>query len=97
MAIVGGYNVYPREIDEVLYAHPAIREAAAIGVPDDYRGEVIKAYVVLNPGAETTPDELLNHCRGNLAKYKAPVSIEFLTEIPKTTVGKIDKKALRGG
>ncbi|MFQ5914256.1 MAG: long-chain fatty acid--CoA ligase [Nitrospinota bacterium] len=97
MAIVGGYNVYPREIDEVLYAHSAVLEAAAVGVPDEYRGEVIKAYVVLKPGAETTAEELMAHCRGQLAKYKAPVSIEFMAEIPKTTVGKIDKKALRGG
>ncbi|MFQ5692941.1 MAG: AMP-binding protein, partial [Nitrospinota bacterium] len=95
MAIVGGYNVYPREIDEVLYAHPAIAEAAAVGVPDDYRGEVIKAYVALKPGAECTPEDLMAHCRERLAKYKVPVSIEIMAEIPKTTVGKIDKKALR--
>jgi long-chain acyl-CoA synthetase len=97
MAIVGGYNVYPREIDEVLYTHPAVQEAAAIGVPDDYRGEVIKAYVVLKTGVETTPEELMAYCRERLAKYKLPVSIEFLEEVPKTTVGKIDKKALREG
>ncbi len=97
MAIVGGYNVYPREIDEVLYAHPAIQEAAAVGVPDNYRGEVIKAYVVLKPGAESTAEELLAHCGDHLAKYKLPVSVEFLAELPKTTVGKIDKKALRDG
>lgn len=95
MAIVGGFNVYPREIDEVLHMHPAVQEAAAIGVPDDYRGEVIKAYVVLRPDAETTADDLMTHCREHLAKYKVPVVIHVLENIPKTTVGKIDKKALR--
>ena len=95
MAIVGGFNVYPREIDEVLYMHPAVQEAAAVGVPDDYRGEVIKAYVVLRPDAETSADDLMTHCREHLAKYKVPVVIHVLENIPKTTVGKIDKKALR--
>ena len=81
----------------MLYTHPAIREAAAVGVPDDYRGEVIKAYVVLKDGAEAAAEDLMAHCRERLAKHKLPVSIEFLAEIPKTTVGKIDKKALRDG
>jgi long-chain acyl-CoA synthetase len=95
MAIVGGYNVYPREIDEVLYLHPDVLEAASIGVPDAYRGEVIKAFVVARPG--TAPDEaaLREHCARNLAKYKVPAMIEIVAGIPKTTVGKIDKKELR--
>ena len=95
MAIVGGYNVYPREVDEVLYAHPAVQEAAAIGVPHDYRGEVIHACVVLKPGVEAAADDILAHCRANLAKYKVPDRVRFLEALPKTTVGKIDKKALR--
>ncbi len=95
MAIVGGYNVYPREIDEVLYMHPAVQEAAAVGVPDDYRGEVIHAYVVLKLGVEATPDDILDHCRVNLAKYKIPSILRFVEALPKTTVGKVDKKALR--
>jgi len=95
MAIVGGYNVYPREIDEVLYANPAVHEAAAVGVPDDYRGEIIKAVVVLKPGANLTSDDLLDYCRDNLAKYKVPAAIDIVDEVPKTTVGKIDKLALR--
>jgi long-chain acyl-CoA synthetase len=95
MAIVGGYNVYPREVDEVLYAHPAVREAAAVGVPDSYRGEVIKAWVVLKPDSRASAEELLGHCRANLARYKVPVAIEVVEELPKTPVGKIDKKALR--
>ena len=95
MAIVGGYNVYPREIDEVLFAHPAVLEAAAVGVPDDYRGEVIRALVVLKPGELVTEDALLVYCQENLAKYKVPAMINIVDDIPKTTVGKIDKKALR--
>ena len=95
MAIVGGYNVYPREIDEVLYTHPAVLEAAAIGVQDDYRGEVIHANVVLRKGVTTTVDDLDAYCRKNLAKYKVPRKIVISYNIPKTTVGKIDKAALR--
>ena len=95
MAIVKGYNVYPREIDEVLHAHPAVLEAAAVGVPDDYRGEAIHAFVVLRPGASASTDELLAHCRRNLARYKLPTEIAIVDSLAKTTVGKIDKRALR--
>lgn len=95
MAIVGGYNVFPREIDEVLYAHPAVADAAAIGVPDDYYGEVIQAWVTLKPGNECAEQELIEFCAANLAKYKVPKSISIGDTIPKTTIGKIDKKALR--
>ena len=95
MVIVGGYNVYTREIDDVLYAHAAVLEAATVGVADDYRGEIIHAYVVLKPGAQANADDLLAHCRTNLAKYKHPSAILFVDALPKTTVGKIDKKALR--
>ena len=95
MAIVGGYNVYPREIDEVLYAHPAVLEAAAIGIKDDYLGEVIYAQVVLKKGVPATADDLDSYCRENLAKYKVPRKLVISHKIPKTTVGKIDKAALR--
>ena len=95
MAIVGGYNVYPREIDEVLHLHADVLEAAAIGVPDAYRGEVIRAFVVARPGAAPDPAALRDHCARNLAKYKVPAAIEIVAGIPKTTVGKIDKQALR--
>ena len=95
MVLVGGYNVYPREIDEVLYGHPAVLEAAAVGVPDDYRGEIVRASVVLKPGAAATVDELRAHCQANLAKYKVPADIAIVEALPKTTVGKIDKKAMR--
>lgn len=97
MVITGGYNVYPREIDEVLYAHPAVSEAAAFGVPDAYRGEVLHARVVAKAGATVTADDLMAHCRDNLAKYKLPAVIELVEALPKTTVGKIDRKAMRSG
>jgi len=97
MAIVGGYNVYPREVDEVLHAHPGIAEAAAVGVPDPYRGEVIRAYVVRRPGSQLDAEDVLAHCRVNLARYKVPAVVEFVDSLPRTTVGKVDKKALRAG
>jgi long-chain acyl-CoA synthetase len=95
MAIVGGYNVYPREVDEVLFMHPDVADAAAVGAPDAYRGEVIRAFVVLRDGARSTPDDLAAHCRANLAPYKVPVSIEVVGALPKTTVNKTDKQALK--
>lgn len=92
MAIVGGYNVYPREIDEVLLALPVVREAATIGVPDTYRGEVIWCYLV----AETDDASLIEaHCEASLVKYKRPSRIVFIDSLPKTNVGKIDKQALK--
>ncbi len=96
MIIVGGYNVYPREIDELLFKHPAILEAAAVGVPDSFSGEAVKACVVLKPGAKLDQDELIAYCRDNLVKYKVPTKIEFLPTLPRSGVGKIDKLALRG-
>jgi long-chain acyl-CoA synthetase len=95
MVIVGGYNVYPREVEEVLYAHPAVLEAAAIGAPDEYKGEILRAYVVQKPGARASEEDLLAHCRANLAKYKVPARIEALDALPKTSVNKIDKKLLK--
>jgi long-chain acyl-CoA synthetase len=95
MAIVGGYNVYPREVDEVLFGHPAVKEAACAGVPDPYYGEAIRAYVVLKPGARASAEEILAHCRTNLARYKVPAKVYFVSELPRTTVGKIDRIALR--
>jgi len=95
MAIVGGYNVYPREIEEVLCMHPAVAEAAVVGAPDAYRGEILRAYAVLRPGATTAAAELLAHCAANLAKYKLPATLELLEALPKTSVSKTDKQALR--
>jgi long-chain acyl-CoA synthetase len=92
MAIVGGYNVYPREIDEVLMQLPGVREAGAIGVPDAYRGEVIWAYVA---GDGLDDDIITQHCAALLVKYKQPAVIKFVESLPRTNVGKIDKKALK--
>lgn len=95
MVIVGGYNVYPREVDDVLFLHPQVQDAAAVGTPDAYRGEVLKAYAVLRPGATATAEDLLAHCAGNLAQYKVPVAITLLETLPKTSVGKTDRKILK--
>jgi len=95
MIIVGGYNVYPREIDELLHKHPAVHEAAAVGVPHEFRGEEVKAYVSLHPGQAVTEEELIAYCADNLAKYKVPASIEFLDGLPKTAANKINKLALK--
>jgi len=94
LIIVSGYNVYPREVEDVLYTHPAVLEAAAIGVPDPERGEVVKAFVVLRPGAAATPDELRTHCTASLARFKIPAEIEFRSDLPKSTVGKVLRRAL---
>jgi long-chain acyl-CoA synthetase len=95
MIIAGGYNVYPREIDEVLYRHPQVADACAIGVPDDYRGETVKAFVVPRPGSALTEKEVIDFCRQKLAAYKAPKIVEFRDELPKSAVGKILRKVLR--
>ncbi|MEW6128465.1 MAG: long-chain fatty acid--CoA ligase [Acidobacteriota bacterium] len=95
MVIVSGFNVYPGEVEDVLFTHPAVMETAVIGVPDEYRGERVKAFVVIKPGSNTTEEELLEHCKANLAKYKVPASIEFVESLPKSNVGKILRRALR--
>ncbi|MFC9974390.1 AMP-binding protein [Spirillospora sp. NPDC127200] len=91
-----GYKVWPREVEDVLYEHPAVREAAVVGVPDEYRGETVKAFVSLRPGARAAPDELVAFCRERLAAYKAPREVEVLEEIPKTATGKPLRRELRG-
>jgi long-chain acyl-CoA synthetase len=95
MVIAGGYNIYPREIDEVLFEHPKILEACAVGIPDPYRGETIKAFVVLKPGQTLTEEEVIKHCGEKLAKYKVPRMVEFIGSLPKSMVGKILRKELR--
>jgi long-chain acyl-CoA synthetase len=94
LIIRGGFNVYPREIEEVLYGHPAIAEAAVIGVPHESHGEEVKAIVALKPGAEATEDELIAYCKEHLAAYKYPRSFEFRDELPKGPTGKILKREL---
>jgi long-chain acyl-CoA synthetase len=94
MIIVGGYNVYPREVEEVLYSHPDIVEAAVIGIPDPDFGEAVKCFVV-SKNADLTEEQLIEYCREHLAKYKVPSMVEFLDEIPKNTTGKILRRALK--
>ena len=91
-----GFKVSPREVEDVLYRHPAVREAAVIGVPDSYRGETVKAVVSLKAGAVATAEELIAHCREFLAAYKAPRQIELIDDLPKTVSGKVMRAALRG-
>ena len=95
MIIVSGFNVYPNEVEEVLFTHPAILEAAVIGIPDEYRGEAVKAFVVLRPGMELTAEQLTEFCATSLAKYKMPTQIEFLDSLPKSAVGKVLRRELR--
>ena len=95
MVIVSGFNVYPTEVESVLFAHPAVMEAAVIGVPDAYRGEVVKAIVILKPDVPCTVDELRAHCAANLAEFKRPVKIEIRQTLPKTAVGKVLRRVLR--
>jgi long-chain acyl-CoA synthetase len=93
MILVGGYNVYPREVEEVLYGHDSVMEVAVVGMPDPQLGEAIKCFVVLNE--KNTEAELISYCAERLAKYKVPASIEFLDELPKNTTGKILRRALK--
>ncbi len=95
MIIVGGLNVYPREVEEVLYQHPKIAEAAVIGIPEELRGEMVKALIVLKPDETATPLEVIKYCRDRLASFKVPRQVEFRDELPKGPTGKILKRALR--
>jgi len=94
MIVVSGYNVYPREIEEVLFEHPDVAEAVAIGVADEYRGETVKAFVVKHSGARATEEEVLDFCKERLAPYKAPKTVEFREELPKSAVGKLLRRVL---
>jgi long-chain acyl-CoA synthetase len=95
LIIVGGLNVYPREVEEVLMSHPAVSDAAVIGRPEERHGELPHAYVVLLPGASAAPGELISYCRASLSRYKVPASIEIREELPKTMIGKVLRKDLR--
>jgi long-chain acyl-CoA synthetase len=95
LVIVGGFNVYPREVEEVLYQHPKVLEAAVVGVHHPLRGEMLKAFVVLKEGEAATETELIAFCRDRLASYKVPREIEFVRELPKSAVGKILRRELR--
>ncbi|WP_406098434.1 class I adenylate-forming enzyme family protein [Streptomyces sp. NBC_01013] len=95
MINASGFKVWPREVEDVLYTHPAVREAAVVGVPDAYRGESVRAYVSLRPGSSVEPGELGAYCKERLAAYKYPREVEILTELPKTASGKILRRELR--
>ncbi|RSN43219.1 acyl-CoA synthetase [Streptomyces sp. WAC 04229] len=95
MINASGFKVWPREVEDVLYTHPAVREAAVVGVPDGYRGETVKAYISLRPGADTAPDALAAYCEERLAAYKYPRQVEILPDLPKTASGKILRRELR--
>jgi long-chain acyl-CoA synthetase len=95
MIIAGGFNVYPREVDEVLYQHPKVADAVTVGVPDPYRGETIKAFIVLKQGQTATEAEIIKFCKEKLAPYKVPKLVEFRNSIPKSAIGKILRKILR--
>jgi long-chain acyl-CoA synthetase len=94
MIIASGYNVYPREIEEILYEHEDIQETVVIGVPDPYRGETVKAFIVLKEGKHVTESEVNEFCRKYLAPYKVPRQFEFRNELPKTAIGKILRRQL---
>lgn len=93
MINTAGYNVYPREVEELLFEHPAVADAAVIGVPDERRGETVAAFVV--PSGDATPEEIKQYCLDNLAEYKHPRDVEFVEELPRTTTGKVQKFELR--
>jgi long-chain acyl-CoA synthetase len=95
LVIVGGLNVYPREVEEVLTSHPAVRDAAVIGRAEQRHGELPYAFVVLEPGAQVSAEELIAHCHANLARFKCPDVIEFRTELPRSMIGKVLRKELR--
>ena len=95
LIIIGGFNVFPREIDELLYQHPKIKEGITVGIPDNYKGERIKVYIILKTGEEATFDEFKQYFRKHLTPYKVPSDIEFRSELPKSAIGKILRRTLR--
>lgn len=95
LIIVGGFNVFPREIDEVVSLHPKVKEGAAVGIPDERKGERIKLVVVLKPGQTATAEEIIAYCRQRLAPYKTPSEVEFRSELPKSMIGKVLRRELR--
>lgn len=95
LIIASGYNIYPREIEEVIYEHPAVQEVAVVGVTDAYRGETVKAFLVLKAGVQVTAEEIRDFCKANMAPYKVPKVVEFRDQLPKSTVGKVLRRTLR--
>ncbi len=95
MIIAGGFNIYPRDVEEVLFEHPKVMEAVVAGVPDPYRGETVKAFIVLKEGEQASEEEIIGYCKSKLAAYKVPRLVEFRKELPKTAVGKVLRRFLR--
>ena len=95
MINVSGYKVWPREVEDALYTHPQVKEAAVVGVPDEYRGETVKAFVALKEEDKVTEEELVSYCKERMADYKYPRNIEFMEELPKTATGKFLRRELR--
>jgi long-chain acyl-CoA synthetase len=95
LIIRGGFNIYPREVEEVLYAHPAVAEAAVVGTPDALMGEEVRAFVALKPGGTVNASGLIAFCQERLAKYKCPRQVRFVDALPKSPIGKILRKELR--
>ena len=98
LIIASGFNIYPREVEEVLFQHPSVQEAAVVGVPDEYRGETVVAFVVLKPGvaaSEETRQDILAHCKRELTPYKVPKKLEFRDSLPKSLIGKVLRRELR--
>jgi long-chain acyl-CoA synthetase len=95
MIDASGFKIWPREVEEVLYEHPAVREAAVIGIPDPYRGETVKAFVVTKEGEEVSEESVIEYCRERIAVFKVPAEVEFRDELPKTLVGKVLRRVLR--
>ena len=95
MILVGGFNVYPRDVEDILYTHPKVQLVAVVGIPDEKSGEAVKAFVQAKPGEELTEDELRQFCKDNMAGYKRPKYIEFREDIPVSPVGKVLRRVLR--
>ena len=95
MICASGFNIYPKEVDEILFSHPKVLEACCIGVPDEYRGETVKAYVVVQPGETLTEQEVISYCKGKMTGYKVPTQVDFIDQLPKSTIGKIMRREVR--
>ncbi|CAN7508471.1 hypothetical protein LJR164_003495 [Phenylobacterium sp. LjRoot164] len=95
MIVSGGENIYPAEVENALFSHPAVADAAVVGVPDDRWGEAVKAFVVLRPGAEADAAAVMDHCRALIAGYKVPKSVDFIAVLPRNPSGKVLRRELR--
>jgi long-chain acyl-CoA synthetase len=95
LIIRGGLNIYPKDVEEVIHTHPGVQEVAVVGVPDSRMGEEVCAYIVAKPGANVSPDQIIAHCQANLAKYKTPRYVHVVDDLPRTGIGKVQKKELR--